>query len=113
MLGPVIGGWLTGNYSWRWVFYINLSVLASIIMTRLFIFAPHIRRASADIDYWASSCWRCRQDLLDKVQEEDWFSSHWMTALAVIAAVALAVFVLHEIRSRDPVVHLRVFKIRT
>ena len=47
MLGPVIGGWLTDNYSWRWVFYINLPVgLASIIMTRLFIFdPPYIRRA--------------------------------------------------------------------
>ena len=46
MLGPVLGGWLTDNYSWRWVFYINLPVgLASIIMTRLFIFdPPYIRR---------------------------------------------------------------------
>src|SRR5271169_6795072 len=54
MLGPVIGGWLTENYSWRWVFYINLPVgLASVIMTRLFIFdPPYIRRSRAGIDFW-------------------------------------------------------------
>ena len=54
MLGPVIGGYLTDNFSWRWVFYINVPVgLASIIMTRLFIFdPPYIRRQSGGIDYW-------------------------------------------------------------
>src|SRR5436189_6153827 len=54
MLGPVLGGWLTDNYSWRWVFYINLPVgLASVIMTRLFIFdPPYIGRAKRGVDYW-------------------------------------------------------------
>src|SRR6266571_7977502 len=54
MLGPVIGGYLTDNFSWRWVFYINLPVgLASVIMTRLFIFdPPYIRRQNRGIDYW-------------------------------------------------------------
>src|SRR6202521_4333445 len=55
MLGPVIGGYLTDNFTWRWVFYINLPVgLASIIMTRLFIFdPPYIRQESRRIDYWS------------------------------------------------------------
>src|SRR5437868_14489101 len=54
MLGPVLGGWLTDNYSWRWVFYINVPVgIASVIMTKLFIFDPaYIRRTTARIDYW-------------------------------------------------------------
>ena len=119
MLGPVIGGWLTDNYSWRWVFYINLPVgLASIVMTRLFIFdPPYIRRRGLGIDYWGIgllAVWvGALQIVLDKGQEEDWFSSHWITVLAAVAVAGLALFVVHELRSRDPVVHLRVFKERT
>src|SRR5579863_7100811 len=54
MLGPVLGGWLTDIYSWRWVFYINVPIgIASILMTSVFIFDPsYIRRASEKIDYW-------------------------------------------------------------
>src|ERR671933_897922 len=54
ILGPVLGGWLTENYSWRWVFYINLPVgIASLIMTKLFVFdPPYLRRESEGIDYW-------------------------------------------------------------
>jgi MFS transporter, DHA2 family, multidrug resistance protein len=119
MLGPVIGGWLTDNYSWRWVFYINLPVgLASVIMTRLFIFdPPYIRRGSGGIDYWGIGMLALGvgslQVVLDKGQEDDWFASHLMTALAIVAAIAITIFIVHEIRARDPVVHLRVFKDRT
>jgi DHA2 family multidrug resistance protein len=119
MLGPVLGGWLTDNYSWRWVFYINLPVgLMSVIMTRLFIFdPPYIRRASRGIDYWGIGLLTLGigslQVVLDKGQEEDWFESHWIAALAAVAGLALLIFVIHELRTRDPVVHLRVFKQRT
>src|SRR6516225_6777278 len=119
MLGPVLGGWLTDNYSWRWVFYINLPVgLMSVIMTRLFIFdPPYIRRSGRGIDFWGIGLLAvgigALQVVLDKGQEEDWFESHWITGLAVLAAVALLIFIAHEIRARDPVVHLRVFKNRT
>src|SRR5579863_2889162 len=95
MLGPVIGGWLTENYSWRWVFYINLPVgLASVIMTRLFIFdPPYIRRGSGGIDYWGIGMLALGvgslQVVLDKGQEDDWFASHLMTALAIVAAIAI------------------------
>ena len=119
MLGPVLGGWLTDNYSWRWVFYINLPVgLMSVIMTRLFIFdPPYIRRSGRGIDFWGIGLLAvgigALQVVLDKGQEEDWFESHWITGLAALAAAALLIFIAHEIRARDPVVHLRVFKNRT
>src|SRR6478609_3579811 len=54
MLGPVLGGWLTDSYSWRWVFYINIPVgVASIFMTKMFLFdPPYIRREASKIDFW-------------------------------------------------------------
>src|SRR6516164_8072243 len=119
MLGPVLGGWLTDNYSWRWVFYINIPVgLASVIMTRLFIFdPPYLRREGRGIDFWGISLLTlgvgALQVVLDKGQEADWFASHWITTLAIAAIIALGIFIYHELSTRDPVVHLRVFKQRT
>ncbi len=119
MLGPVIGGWLTESYSWRWVFYINLPVgLASVIMTRLFIFdPPYIRRSGKGIDFWGMGMLAvgvgALQIVLDKGQEEDWFASNWMAILAAIAGIAIIAFVIRELRTRDPVVQLRVFRNRT
>jgi len=119
MLGPVIGGWLTDNWSWRWVFYINLPVgLASVIMTRLYIFdPPYIRRSGKGIDYWGIGLLAvgigALQIVLDKGQEEDWFGSRWIVALVAIAAAGLVLFLWREWSARDPVVQLRVFKDRT
>ncbi len=119
ILGPVLGGWLTDSYSWRWVFYINIPVgIGAIIMTKLFIFdPPYIRRASSRVDYWGISLLAlgiaALQILLDKGQEDDWFASHFMTSLAVISAIALVAFVIRELMTSHPVVHLSVFKVRT
>jgi len=119
ILGPVLGGWLTDSYSWRWVFYINIPVgVTSLIMTRLFIFdPPYIRRESQRIDYWGLGMLAvgigALQIVLDKGQEEDWFSSVWITALAVIAAVTLVALVVHELTTEHPVVDLYVFKERS
>ncbi len=119
MLGPVIGGWLTDNYSWRWVFYINLPVgLLSVIMTRLFIFdPPYIKRSDKGIDYWGIGMLAVAigalQIVLDKGQEEDWFASSWITVLTVLSLACVVIFIVHELRTHNPVVHLRVFKERT
>jgi DHA2 family multidrug resistance protein len=119
MLGPVMGGWLTDNYSWRWVFYINIPVgIIAILMTRYFIFdPPYIRRSSDRVDYWGIGMLAlgigALQILLDKGQEEDWFSSDWMTGLAIVSGIALLVFVIRELSTDHPVVELRVFRIRT
>ena len=119
MLGPVLGGWLTDSYSWRWVFYINVPVgIASLVMTQLFIFdPPYIRRSSQRIDYWGIGMLAigvaCLQVVLDKGQEADWFAAHWITALAVTSFVALTALVIYELKTPHPVLDLRVFLVRT
>jgi DHA2 family multidrug resistance protein len=119
ILGPVLGGWLTDNYSWRWVFYINIPVgIASIVMTRMFIFdPPYLRQESRRVDYWGIGMLAlgigALQIVLDKGQEEDWFSSRWILGLAIVSAVTLVALVIHQLRTDDPVVDLRVFKARS
>ncbi len=119
MLGPVIGGFLTDNYSWRWVFYINLPVgLASIIMTRLFIFdPPYIKRSSAGIDYWGIGFLALGiaslQIVLDKGQEDDWLASHLIVGLLIAAAIGIGLFIARELMAGAPVVQLAVFRDRT
>src|SRR5438094_570905 len=116
ILGPVLGGWVTDSYSWRWVFYINIPVgIASMLMIQEFIFDPHyIKRATSRIDYWGigmlAVAIAALQIALDKGQQEDWFSSNWITSLVVISAVMLAIFLIYELRTPHPVVNLRVFK---
>jgi DHA2 family multidrug resistance protein len=119
ILGPVLGGWLTDNYSWRWVFYINIPIgVASFLMTRMFVFdPPYIKRSTAGVDYWGIGMLAvgigALQVMLDKGQQEDWFSSNLITALLAIAVVTLAVFVVRELRVKAPVVDLRIFHNRT
>jgi DHA2 family multidrug resistance protein len=119
ILGPVLGGWLTDTYSWRWVFYINLPVgIASIIMTQLYVFDPHyLRQEVSKIDYWGIgllALWiGSLQIALDLGQEYDWFSSRFITMLITIAVVGSLAFVVRELMAGEPIVDLRVFKIRT
>src|SRR6266480_3029258 len=101
ILGPVLGGWLTENYSWRWVFYINIPVgIASIVMTKMFIFdPPYLRQESRRIDYWGIGMLAvgigALQIVLDKGQEEDWFSSNMITVLAIVSAGTLIALLIH------------------
>ena len=119
ILGPVVGGWLTDSYSWRWVFYINLPVgLASVVMAKLFIFdPPYVSRKSESIDYWGIGLLAvgigALQILLDLGSQHDWFASNFIQVLAGLAVVGLAVFIWHELHTDHPVVDLRVFKERT
>lgn len=119
MLGPVLGGWLTDSYSWRWIFYINIPIgIIALIMTNLFIVDPHyIRRKSGGVDYWGIGLLAIGiaaiQIVLDKGQEKDWFDTNWIVGLTVLSAVVITAFIAYELRAKDPVVNLRVFKNRT
>jgi DHA2 family multidrug resistance protein len=115
ILGPVVGGWITDNWAWRWVFYINVPIgLVAVFMAFLFVHdPPYIRARKIRIDHWGLALLvvglGCLQIVLDKGEREDWFASHFIVALSVIAAVALTLFVVVELRVRHPVVNLRVF----
>jgi DHA2 family multidrug resistance protein len=119
ILGPVLGGWLTDTYSWRWVFYINLPVgVASLIMTQLYVFdPPYLRQEASRIDYWGIgllALWiGSLQIALDLGQEHDWFSSPFITALIFIACAGVVAFIVREWMAKEPIVDLRVFKVRT
>ena len=119
ILGPVVGGWLTENYSWRWVFYINLPVgIIALLMTRMFVFdPPYLRRESQGIDYWGMGLLvvgiGALQFVLDKGQQEDWFASTMIATLAMISVVALVALVIYELRTPHPIVDLRLFKDRS
>jgi len=115
IFGPVLGGWLTENYSWRWVFYINLPVgIISVLMTRAYVFdPPYLKRESRGIDYWGMGMLvlgiGALQFVLDKGQQEDWFASPLIAWLAIVSAAALVALVIYELRIRNPIVDLRVF----
>ena len=119
ILGPVVGGWLTENYSWRWVFYINLPVgVLSLFLTNMFVFdPPYLRRDERGIDYWGMGMLvvgiGALQYVLDKGQTEDWFASRTITTLSVVAAATLVTLVIHQLRSTNPIIDLRVFKHRS
>ena len=115
----MLGGWLTDTYSWRWVFYINLPVgIASLVMTKLYVFDPAYLRQDTDrIDYWGIgllALWvGALQLTLDLGQERDWFASTFITGLVVVSGGGLIAFLVREWVAREPVVDLRVFKVRT
>jgi MFS transporter, DHA2 family, multidrug resistance protein len=116
MLGPVLGGWLTDNYSWRWIFLVNvpIGVLAFVTNARLVQDPPHLTRISLKEKRFDSRGLTllavglgCLQFVLDRGQIDDWFGSNLITAFTLISIVALAVFVWWELREKDPVVDLR------
>jgi len=119
MLGPVAGGWLTDNYSWRWVFYINVPIgIVALFLTEIFIFdPPYLRRPKTGIDYWGIGLLAVGigslQIMLDKGQEDDWFGSHFIVALAVLAVVGLGGLIFRELTTKHPVLDLTIFKFRS
>ena len=105
-LGPTLGGWITDNYSWRWIFFINLPVgiLALFLVYRLIEDPPWAQarpgRIRASIDYIGVSLLTlgvgALQVMLDKGQEDDWFGSQFILTLAMLAAVGLISLVIWE-----------------
>ncbi len=118
-IGPTLGGWITDNYSWRWIFYINLPVglLAMFLSFRMVEDPPYLKKlrgAGLRIDYIGIALLTlgigALQVVLDKGQEEDWFGSNFIVTLAVICVVSLIALVLWELHTEAPIIDLRLFK---
>lgn len=118
-IGPTLGGWITENYTWRWIFFMNLPVgilaLASIV--RLVQDPPYLARdprARMRLDYVGIGLLvvgiGALQVMLDRGQEDDWFGSHFIVALAVIAGVCLLTLALWEWFYATPIIDIRLFK---
>jgi DHA2 family multidrug resistance protein len=115
IIGPTLGGWITDNYSWRWIFYINVPVGAlAVFMAKTFVEDPPYIRAQRPgrIDYVGFGLMAlglaALQLILDLGQQEDWFESAFILRTAVLAVAALVAFVVWELRSDEPIVNLRV-----
>lgn len=116
-LGPIIGGWLTDNWSWHWIFLINVPVALAAIAAAFVLLRPiETYRQRLPIDYvglillviWVG----CLQIILDIGRNHDWFGDPLIVGLAIISAVAFLIFVVWELTEDHPVVDLRVFRHR-
>jgi DHA2 family multidrug resistance protein len=121
-IGPWLGGWITDNFSWRWIFYINIPVgILSLILTSFLVSdPPHMKKANVKagfrIDYIGigliSLGLGSMQIILDKGQREDWLSSNFIRVFFVLMLVGLIAGILWELREKEPVVDLRMLKDR-
>jgi len=113
ILGPTLGGWITDNYSWRWIFYLNLPVgVLSLLMMNRFVFdPPYIRRTQGRVDLWGIGFLAlglgALQVVLDTGQRKDWFSSNYIRFFATLCVVGLVSMVIRELKTANPVVDLR------
>jgi MFS transporter, DHA2 family, multidrug resistance protein len=122
-IGPTVGGWITDNYSWRWIFYINIPVviLSLFLAGRLVEDPPYLKAErkkarGVPVDWIGlaliTTAIGCLQIVLDKGQEVDWFASHWLTATLGISVISLVVWIFWEWRHPVPIVDVKLFKRR-
>jgi DHA2 family multidrug resistance protein len=118
-IGPTLGGWITFNYSWRWIFFINLPVgVITWFLVRRFVEDPpylqRLRGAGVKLDYIGIALLTVGigslQILLDKGQEDDWFGSHFITSLIIMSAVCLISLVVWEWFQKAPIIDVHMFK---
>ena len=118
-IGPTLGGWITFNYSWRWIFYINVPVgIVTWLLVRHFVEDPpylkRLKAAGVKLDYIGIALLAigvgALQILLDKGQEDDWFGSNFITTLVIVSSVCLISLVIWEWFQKAPIVDVRLFK---
>jgi MFS transporter, DHA2 family, multidrug resistance protein len=119
VLGPTLGGWLTDTYSWRWAFYINIpvGVFAVFMISRYVQDPPYVKNANPGkfdgIGLGLLGVWLgCLQIILDKGQEDDWFGATWIRWAAAMLVTSFVAFIIRELRHKQPLVDLRIFRHR-
>jgi DHA2 family multidrug resistance protein len=120
-IGPTLGGWITDNFSWRWIFFINIPVgiLAFFLVTRLVDDPPWIkadRSRLKNMDYlglgFLTVAMGGMQIMLDKGEENDWFSSNFICFFAFLFVAGMAALIWWEWRQKDPLINLKVFRFK-
>jgi len=116
VLGPVLGGWLTENYTWRWVFYINLPIGALTLLGIITFLPKTTQNAGAKLDWFGfgtlSLAIGALQVLLDRGEQLDWFGSGEILIEAIVAASALYLFLVHTFTADEPFVKPALFRDR-
>ncbi len=117
VFGPILGGWITYNYSWPWIFFINLPIgLISCIVTAVLLSGRETPTSKPPIDVIGLGLLivgvGCLQILLDKGKDLDWFRSNIIVTLTIVSTVSLSFFIAWEWTDSDPIVDLTLFKIR-
>ena len=115
-IGPVLGGWLTDEYGWPWVFYINVPFsLGGMVLVHLFVHdPPYLKRGIKQVD-WGGIIFLAvgligLQVVLERGQVENWFESNLITGWAVATVVAVAILVFWELRAPEPIVDIRIMR---
>jgi len=116
-IGPTLGGWLTDNYGWPWIFYINVPIGAmAVFMASQFLHDPpyFARQRAASMDGVGIGLLvvglAALQTVLSEGQNDEWFDSTFIVVLTVVSAAALLAFIIWEVRARNPAVDLSVMK---
>ena len=114
ILGPTLGGWICDNWSWRWIFYINLPIgIIGFFMISAFLFDAPFHRRPRHVDLAGIALmvigFGCLQLVLDLGERNDWFDSTMIVMLAVVAVVMLIGFMARELMASEPILDLRVF----
>lgn len=117
VVGPVMGGWLTDNWAWPWVFFINIPIGIFTIITAIkFIEDPPYARKQKNVhtDYWGIIflvVWLVPfQTFLDKGNDKDWFGSEFILKLFIVALIGFIGFLISQAKSKEPLIDLKIFK---